>query len=666
MLTLFSIPKPFRAHIGMIQTNALESWLRLEPRCDIILFGDDEGTAETAQRFRVRHVPDVARNQFGTPLLDDVFRRAQAMACHELACFINSDIILLSDFLKSAAAAARFERSFLMVGQRQDLDIDHSLDFAQIDWEERLRQQVRQHGRQRPADWIDYFVFSKGLYPQVPPFAVGRTSFDNWLIWEARARSVPVIDASVTVMALHQNHDYSHHPQGESGAFSGAEAKINRSLMDGRRCYFTIADATHRLTPSGIQRNLTRQYARQKWKFATRALHDWRHRHGLNRANLDASIRKALGLGLHVKPRTRSHRQVDHETPYKPDLCRLAQNPPLVSVVIPCRNTGQYLVQAIESVLQQDYPRLECLVMDGASTDDTIEILRRYEGRILWHSELDRGPQDAINKGWKLCHGEILAWLNADDVWERGAVSTAVGYFLEHPEADVVYGDCGLIGPAGEYYKTMRVPDWDLRYAVEYCDHIIHQAASFMRRAILERVGWLYPKLCHDHDLWLRISMAGGNLQRIPALLAHARDRSDNLGNRSDQMVALKIGLTENFFDNPGLPPELTRLRRRAISNAYLRCVDFILKDSRPKDELRSKITRAILQAVRSDPSNFIPAALRWRRARKRLSRRFSNRAAYLKQYSKTGALIINPTATISPMASSHSHHIGTEPSPDR
>jgi glycosyltransferase involved in cell wall biosynthesis len=650
VLTLFSIPKPFRGHIGVIQTNALQSWIKLEPRCDIILFGDDEGTAETAARFGVKHVSDVARNEYGTPLLNDVFSRAQAMASHDIACYINSDIVLLDDFLKSVAMAAKLNRSFLMVGQRQDADLDHALDFTQPDWQERLRQQAGRHGRPRPPDWIDYFVFSKGLYKQMPPFAIGRTSFDNWLIWEARALGAAVIDASATVLAVHQNHDYTHHPQGQTGVFSGVEAKINRSLMDGRRCYFTIADATHRLTPSGITRNFTSRYARQKWKYATRSLHDWRHRHGLHRAKVDTVINRSLGRQV-VPVTTRAKREVVKDVTYRPDMSRRAQNGPLVSVVIPCRNTGQYLTQAIESVLQQDYPRIECIVMDGASTDNTVEILRRYEDRLRWQSAPDRGPQDAINKGWQLCRGEILTWLNADDLWAPGAVSTAVAYFLEHPEADVVYGDCGLIGPAGEFYATMRVSEWDLGYAVEHCDHIIHQAASFIRREILERVGWLQDKLCHDHDLWLRISLAGGKLQRIPALLAFARDRSENLGNRSDEVIALKVGLTEKFFAQPNLPPELARLRRRAISNAYLRCVEFMLKDSRPKQELRQRIVGAVRRSVQSDPSNLIPAALRLRSALKRLSRRFSSRPAERPRKSRSSGLVINPLSNASAVA---------------
>jgi hypothetical protein len=201
----------------------------------------------------------------------------------------------------------------------------------------------------------------------------------------------------------------------------------------------------------------------------------------------------------------------------------------------------------------------------------------------------------------------------------------------------------------------MQVPDWDLRHAVEHCDHVIHQAASFMRRGILERVGWLYPKLCHDHDLWLRMSLTGGKLQRISALLAHARDRSDNLGNRSDEVTALKVGLTERFFNHPELPPEFADLRQRAISNAHLRCIEYMLKDSRPdKKELRRRIIGAAWQAVRADPTNMIPAALRLRRALKRLRRKFSNRPATFKRKTRSSDLVINPALRAAPAATAN------------
>ena len=301
MLTLFSVPKAFRGHISIIQTNAIQSWVRLYPRCEIILLGDDDGTAEIAARFGLRYSPDVSRNDYGTPLLNDLFDKAQAMASYKLMCYVNADIILMSDFMRSVELISRWSKPSLMVGKRWDVDIEQTLDFEHGDWEERLRSYVYERGKPSLPDWIDYFVFPRGLYTNVPPFAIGRLSFDNWLLWKARSSGAALVDASETVTAIHQNHDYSHHPQGHSGVWRGPEAKRNRDLMGGRRRYFTVADATHRLGSAGLKLNLHGEYFRQKWKFARRCLHDARHQVGLDRSNIERAARKVFGLPYEEK-----------------------------------------------------------------------------------------------------------------------------------------------------------------------------------------------------------------------------------------------------------------------------------------------------------------------------------------------------------------------------
>jgi len=638
MLTLFAIPKPFQGHTGIIQRNAITSWTLLSPSPEIILCGDDEGTAETAAALGVRHAPDIARNGYGTPLLNDLFEKAQALASHDLVCYVNADIILLGDFMETVAAVLPLKKDFVMVGERWDVRVDRAINFRQANWKNLLLNHVAGYGLLSLPDLIDYFVFPKGLYKDIPPFAIGRLSFDNWLAWKACDMGAALVDVSKKVTAIHQNHDYSHHRLGEWGVFEGPEAKFNRELMGGRRRYFTLADATHRLTASGLKRNLSWARLRRKWKFMRRALHDLRHRRGLRRSTIEGFIRNALGI-----PRVElSVVDPARPMPYLADARLIAEKAPLVSVVIPCRNGGRYLAEAIESVLQQDYPRLECIVMDGGSTDNTLEILRRYEGRIQWKSGPDGGPQNAINKAWQtICRGEILAWLNSDDLWEQGAVSKAICYFLEHPEIDVVYGDCGLIGPDGEYLNLFQAREWSLKYAVEHCDHIINQAASFMRRGILERIGWLYPKLCHDHELWLRIALAGGKLQAIPALLAHAREHSGNLGYRSDLVNPLKVQLTEKFFENPGLPPELAGIRRRAISNAYLRGIDYVLKDSLSQDQAKRAIMELVWRAILTDPANLLRAAKRLRSGLRHLARKLSPRKSKNKKKSRRGEIAI-------------------------
>lgn len=278
VISLFSVPKPFRNHIGTIQANALHSWLKLDPACEIILFGAEDGTAETAKRFGAVHIPDVSRNEFGTPLLNNVFAKAQAIAAHRVICYVNADMILMGDFITSIKLLERLTERFLMVGRRWNVNLNEPFDFRRDDWNDSLRLYAQQYGQLGSPYYIDYFVFPKALFTNIPPFAIGRPPFDNWLLWKARSVGASLVDASEVVMAVHQNHDYAHHPDGRVGVYGGPEAKRNKQLMGGSHRFFTLADATHRLTPLGLRRNLSAAYFRRKWKFLRRALRHNFHR----------------------------------------------------------------------------------------------------------------------------------------------------------------------------------------------------------------------------------------------------------------------------------------------------------------------------------------------------------------------------------------------------
>ena len=208
MLNIFATPKSFLGHIGIIQTNAIQSWLRLRPTCEVTLFGNEKGTAEVASRLGVRHIPDVDCNEYGTPLINSVFSIAQEFARYQLMCFVNADIILMSDFLP--AVQRIHKHPFLMIGQRWDLDLNEPVNFDDTRWEPWLRARLAEHGKLHPETGICYFVFTRGLYEDAPPLAIGRTGDDNWIVYKARSLKVPVVDATKVITAVHQNHDYSH------------------------------------------------------------------------------------------------------------------------------------------------------------------------------------------------------------------------------------------------------------------------------------------------------------------------------------------------------------------------------------------------------------------------------------------------------------------------
>lgn len=256
MLTFFTTPKPFRGHIDVIQRNAIESWTRVHPDAEVILFGDDDGAAEAARELGVRHEPHVTRNEHGTKYLGPIYDRAQEIARNAIVCYVNCDIVLMSDFRNAVERICRWRQQFLMIGRRWDLNVGTPLAFGRVDWEQDVRTLALKEDKQRPPEWIDYFVFWRGLYyRRIPPFVIGRPSWDNWLVWFARASRTPVVDASAVVVAVHQNHDYSYHPDGAMGVWLGEEARANRKLLGGWMHIGTVENATHRLTREGIRRN---------------------------------------------------------------------------------------------------------------------------------------------------------------------------------------------------------------------------------------------------------------------------------------------------------------------------------------------------------------------------------------------------------------------------
>lgn len=299
MLTLFTTAKPFKDHFSLIQNNALRSWKLLGPDIEIILFGDDEGSAAFAQSAGVRHEPKIAVNQSGAPLLNDMFDRAQRLARYETVSYCNADIILTADFIRAIEnVRSRFDK-FLMVGRRWDLDVTQTIDFSHPDWQQTLVDRAHREGLQRLHYNIDYFAFPKGLYCNLPPLAIGRRWWDNWLLWKMQAEGVPVVDASQVVVAIHQNHDYAHHPQGMAGVFFNEESCRNLELCGGSSHLHTIEDATYFLGPAGIRPNRLYWLAPVKRRVraarrATRAFLRTRLWHPL--LNATRSLRHALGL----------------------------------------------------------------------------------------------------------------------------------------------------------------------------------------------------------------------------------------------------------------------------------------------------------------------------------------------------------------------------------
>lgn len=252
LITLFAIPKAFRGEVARIQRNAIASWLSLKPQPEIILLGDDDGTAAVAQEFGIKHVPEIQRNEYGTPLMNSMFATAQQVGQGQLFAYINADIVLLQDFIDTVQRVP-FHR-FMLTGQRWNIDFEGVLSVGQH-WAADLRDRVAISGQLAGPQATDYFVFSRNTYTEIPPFAIGRLCFDNWMLYKALNLKIPLIDATPSVTAIHQNHDYNHHPKGRDWIFLGPEAQRNLQLLGGEHhTYFMLDLADWQMTPQGLRR----------------------------------------------------------------------------------------------------------------------------------------------------------------------------------------------------------------------------------------------------------------------------------------------------------------------------------------------------------------------------------------------------------------------------
>jgi hypothetical protein len=252
LITVFSAPKSFTdPHIATIQRNAIQSWLRLGEEVEVILVGCEPGLAEIAEELGVRIFPEVARNEQGTPLVSSIFSLARQNSQSPLLTFVNGDILLLPDLPGVTRSVASQLENFLIVGQRWDLTIQEPLDFSQ-GWERRLQAMIETHGRPHLLAGSDFFIFPRHVFWEIPDFAIGRAGWDNWMIYHARMQGWPVVDATPSLTVIHQDHDYSHLPNGKPH-YDLEESNLNMALAGGSAHMYYILDSDRELRHGKIR-----------------------------------------------------------------------------------------------------------------------------------------------------------------------------------------------------------------------------------------------------------------------------------------------------------------------------------------------------------------------------------------------------------------------------
>jgi glycosyltransferase involved in cell wall biosynthesis len=276
-----------------------------------------------------------------------------------------------------------------------------------------------------------------------------------------------------------------------------------------------------------------------------------------------------------------------------------ADNYPLVSIVTPAYNQAEFLRETIESVLSQDYPRIEYLVLDDGSTDETPQVLAEYEGRVRWQRHANMGQTPTINKGWQLATGDVVTWLNSDDTFLPGAVRKGVEYLMSHSETGIVFGDSLFTEADGTPLERTKPPAGDrfdyLTFVVE-CENPIAQPSAFIRRAVVEDVGLLDPSYYYfmDWDFWLRAG-ARHRIDYIPELLSTYRLHAESKTVAQAARAAPELEyMYEKFFALEGLPAEVLKVKDRATANMLFTSGAYYLKGGVP--EKASEVARRALE----------------------------------------------------------------------
>ncbi len=245
---------------------------------------------------------------------------------------------------------------------------------------------------------------------------------------------------------------------------------------------------------------------------------------------------------------------------------------PRVSIVTPSFNQAQFLEETIRSVLLQDYSNLEYIVIDGGSTDGSLEIIRKYANQLaFWVSEQDQGQSDAINKGLAKATGEIVAYLNSDDLYCPHAIRRAVEFLTAHPDVGIIYGDFSVVDETSRVRHACVVPPpFSLSRLLLW--NLIPQPTAFVRREILDVTGPFDVTLhfCMDYDLWVRAALGGVRFARLAGSpLASLRDWSGNKSNSLyEEGLGEALSVLRRIYSDERLSSGLRR--RREMAYAYV------------------------------------------------------------------------------------------------
>ena len=208
MITIFTTPKDFKNEFEIIQKNAINSWRMLSDDIEIIIMGNSTGAKDMAESIQAVYIKNVPSSENDVPTVSGLFKTAERIARHELLCYINADIILPKNFLDTICVLKDVKKKILAVGHRWDLEVKEKINFYDPQKENDFWSYAKAVSKKHAPTGIDYFIFNKNTFKKIPDLVIGRFGWDNWLLWYARRNFVALIDLSLSVFAIHQNHTY--------------------------------------------------------------------------------------------------------------------------------------------------------------------------------------------------------------------------------------------------------------------------------------------------------------------------------------------------------------------------------------------------------------------------------------------------------------------------
>ena len=259
MITIFTTPKDFTDVFEVIQINALINWRSLSSEIQIIIFGDSKGSQKAAEKIGAEYIPEVKCSSLGTPFISDLFSKADKIAKYPLLAFINSDILLPDNFLSTIQITSDTFNKFLLVGHRWDIDIDNTIDFNDKVEKNIFWNRIKVEGKKHACSGIDYFIYKRYQWKNIPDFIIGRDGYDNWLIWKARRMLLPIVDATDNMQVVHQNHPFN-----SSKTVQGKEVLLNQERDHNKKLYINktlnLLDCTYRISNGKVIKNKQKDF----------------------------------------------------------------------------------------------------------------------------------------------------------------------------------------------------------------------------------------------------------------------------------------------------------------------------------------------------------------------------------------------------------------------